>query len=346
MICEVETSIEREYPQKVLTLDRLRTAIVGVGSLGEAHARVLADQQDMHLAGVYDICEKRAAQVARRYNTKTYGSLSELVKDVTAVTVVVPTTAHYGVASYTLSKGLHTFVEKPITSTVEEADQLIKISETRKLVLQVGHIERFNSAFRSLEGLMVSPRFIESHRLASFDPRGTDVSVVHDLMIHDIDLIRCLVQSDLERIDATGVAVISDQVDIANARMLFANGCVANITASRISLKKMRKMRVFERDHYISMNFLTGDSEIYRLIDNSGTGEIRGLVPINLGNGETKYILRRKTSSGKTDSLKAELATFSDAIRGEGPPPVTGQDGREALRISLAVIEQINSNRS
>ena len=315
--------------------------------MGEAHARVLANLPNMHLAGVYDICERRANQVARRYNTKTYTSLAELVRDVTAVTVVVPTTAHHEVASYTLSKSLHTFVEKPITSTVEEADDLIKLSEARGRVLQVGHIERFNSAFRSLEGLTISPGFIESHRLASFDPRGTDVSVVHDLMIHDIDLIRCLVNSELERVDATGVAVISDQVDIANARMLFASGCVANVTASRISLKKMRKMRVFQRDHYISMDFLTGDSEIYRLIDNSGSGGSRGLnIPIKTADGQTKHILQQKTSAGKTEALKMELATFAEAIKGKHPPPVTGQDGREALRISLTVIDQINSNRN
>ncbi len=327
-------------------MDLIRTAVIGVGRLGEAHARVLADLPDVHLAGVYDIRNERAEEVARRYDTKAYHSLAEVVEDATAVTVVVPTTAHYEVGSFTLSQGLHTFVEKPITATVEEADRLIDLSESRERVLQVGHIERFNGAFRALEGLTVSPGFIESHRLASFDPRGTDVSVVHDLMIHDIDLIRCLVGSELERVDATGVAVISDQVDIANARMLFADGCVANVTASRISLKKMRKMRVFQRDHYISMDFLTGDSEIYRLIDETGPSGVRGLkIPINTGDGRTRHILRQKTSPDKTEPLKAELATFARAVRGEAPPPVTGRDGREALRISLAVVDQISNSR-
>lgn len=327
-------------------MEPLRTAVIGVGRLGEAHARVLADIPSVHLTGVYDIRGERSEQVARRYGTKAYGSLAELVGDVAAVTVVVPTTAHCEVASYTLSRGLHTFVEKPIAATVAEAEQLVELSEVHRSVLQVGHIERFNGAFRALEGTTVSPGFIESHRLASFDPRGTDVSVVHDLMIHDIDLIRCLVQSDLDRVDATGVAVISDQVDIANARMQFVGGCVANVTASRISLKQMRKMRVFQRDHYISMDFLAGESEIYRMVDEPGPGGTRGLkIPVNTGDGRPRHILRQKTAKDRTEPLKAELASFAGSVRDEHPPPVTGRDGLEALRISLAVIDQIDRSR-
>lgn len=300
----------------------------------------------IHLSGVYDIRSERAEEIAHRYRTRTYGGLSELAGDADAVTVVVPTTAHCEVASFTLSQGLHTFVEKPIAATVEEAKRLVDLSESRGLVLQVGHIERFNGAFRALEGTAVTPGFIESHRLASFDPRGTDVSVVHDLMIHDIDLIRCLVRSDLERVDATGVAVISDQVDIANARLQFADGCVANVTASRISLKQMRKMRVFQRDHYISMDFLKGESEIYRLVDEPGPGGIRGLkIPINTGDGRTRHILRQKTAKDRTEPLKAELASFADAVQSGSPPPVTGRDGLEALRVSLVVINQIDQDR-
>jgi len=327
-------------------LDQLRMAVIGVGRLGEAHARVVADLPGVHLAGVYDIRADRAGEIARRYGTKAYGSLAELAGDADAVTVVVPTTAHCEVAAYTLSRGLHTFVEKPIAATAEEAEGLVELSEVHQRVLQVGHIERFNGAFRALEGTALTPGFIESHRLASFDPRGTDVSVVHDLMIHDIDLIRCLVRSDLEQVDATGVAVISDQVDIANARMQFADGCVANVTASRISLKQMRKMRVFQRDHYISMDFLAGESEIYRLVDEPGPGGTRELkIPVNTGDGRTRHILRQKRAKDRTEPLKAELASFAAAVRGEHPPPVTGRDGLEALRISLAVIDQIDRGR-
>ena len=185
-------------------MDLLRTAVIGVGRLGEAHARVLAGMPGVQLSGVYDVNGKREEEVARRYGTTALGSLSRVAEEADAATVVVPTTAHCEVASFTLSRGMHTFVEKPITATVAEADRLIELSEARGLVLQVGHIERFNGAFRALEGMDISPGFIEAHRLASFDPRGTDVSVVHDLMIHDIDLILRLVGSDLETVDATG----------------------------------------------------------------------------------------------------------------------------------------------
>lgn len=326
-------------------MDLLRTAVIGVGRLGEAHARVLAGMPGVELSGVYDVREERAKEVARRYGTKAFDSLSRVAEEADAVTVVVPTTAHCEAASFVLSRGLHTFVEKPITATVAEADLLIELAEARGLVLQVGHIERFNGAFRALEGMEVSPGFIEAHRLASFDPRGTDVSVVHDLMIHDIDLILRLVKSDLETVDATGVAVISDQVDIANARLRFAGGCVANVTASRISLKKMRKMRIFQRDHYVSMDFLAGESEIYRLIDDPGQAGTRGLkIPVQTGDGRVRHITRRKTSKKRTEPLKSELASFVEAACGKAPPPVTGFDGREALRVSLAVIDQIEIN--
>ncbi len=328
-------------------MDPLRIAVIGVGRLGEAHARVLAEIPGVKLSGVYDVREDRAEEVARRYGTNALDSLSRVTEESDAATVVVPTTAHYEVASIVLSRGMHTFVEKPITATVEEADRLIELADAGDLVLQVGHIERFNGAFLALEGMDISPGFIEAHRLASFDPRGTDVSVVHDLMIHDIDLILRLVKSELESVDATGVAVISDQVDIANARMRFADGCVANVTASRISLKKMRKMRIFLRDHYVSMDFLAGDSEIYRLIDDPGQAGKRGLkIPVQTGDGRTRHITRQKTSKKRNEPLKSELASFVAAVRGEAPPPVTGFDGREALRVSLAVVDQIDiSNR-
>ncbi|MDE2727640.1 MAG: Gfo/Idh/MocA family oxidoreductase [Gemmatimonadota bacterium] len=326
-------------------MDDLRMAVIGVGRLGEAHARVLSGMPGVLLSGVYDIREERAEEVARRYDTTALGSLSRVVEEADAATVVVPTTAHCEVASFTLAEGLHTFVEKPIAATVAEADRLIDLSESRRLVLQVGHIERFNGAFRALEGMEIAPGFIEAHRLASFDPRGTDVSVVHDLMIHDIDLILRLVRSDLASVDATGVAVISDQVDIANARMRFADGCVANVTASRISLKKMRKLRIFQRDHYVSMDFLAGESEIYRLIDDPGQAGARGLkIPVNTGDGRVRHITRQKTSKDRREPLESELASFVAAVRGDAPAPVTGFDGREALRVSLAVIEQIETN--
>ena len=322
----------------------LHIAVIGVGRLGQAHARVWSELPDAELVGVYDTDPQRAQEVADRHGVRAWSDLDDVLPEVEAVSIVVPTTAHATVAAKTLSVGLHTFVEKPITATLEEADNLIALADARGLALQVGHIERFNGAVRALQGFALTPGFIESHRLASFDPRGTDVSVVHDLMIHDIDLIRHLVQSDITHVDATGVSVISDQIDIANARIQFASGCVANLTASRISLKKMRKMRLFQRDAYISMDFVEGRSEVYRLLAEDETPDPAGLViPVNTGNAAPRRILCASPSVPTREPLALELEAFVRAARGLAPPPVTGKDGREALRVSLEIIVRIEA---
>lgn len=324
----------------------LRIAVIGVGRLGQAHARLFAEMPDVVLAGVFDTDETQASEISKRHQIPVFSDMDTLFQTVEAVSLVVPTTAHYKVALKALSRGLHTFIEKPITTSIEEADELISLANTHQCVLQVGHIERFNGAVRSLEGMPILPGFIESHRLASFDPRGTDVSVVHDLMIHDIDLIRYLVQAEVKKVEATGVAVISDQIDIANARIQFTNGCVANITASRISLKKMRKMRLFQRDAYITLDFLEGTSEIYRLIDDDEAANVQGfMIPINTGDDRSRRILRQQPQVSNDESLALELRSFVQAVRSHSPPPVTGEDGREALRISLEIIHQIEQQR-
>ncbi|SVE13121.1 uncharacterized protein METZ01_LOCUS465975, partial [marine metagenome] len=247
----------------------------------------------------------RAREIANRHDTAVLPDLEAVCEAAEAVSVVVPTTGHFEVASYMLDSGLHTFIEKPITTTIEDADALIDLARAHGLTLQVGHIERFNGAMRALDGMALSPRFIESHRLASFDPRGTDVSVVHDLMIHDIDLIRHLTHSDIDKVDATGVAVISDQIDIANARIQFENGCVANVTASRISLKKMRKMRLFQRDAYIALDLLEGKSEIYRLLDGDEPVQPGHFaIPVNTGDGRSRKILREAPPADHRELLK------------------------------------------
>jgi len=322
--------------------DAIHIAVIGVGRLGQAHARVLAEMPDADLIGVYDRDPKLAREIADRHDTIVFPILETVCEAAEAVSVVVPTTAHFEVASYLLDRGLHTFIEKPITTTIEDADALINLARTNGLQLQVGHIERFNGAVRALDGMALSPGFIESHRLASFDPRGTDVSVVHDLMIHDIDLIRHLIRSDIAKVDATGVAVISDQIDIANARLQFENGCVANVTASRISLKKMRKMRLFQRDAYIALDFLEGKSEIYRLLDgDEPTLPGHFAIPVNTGDGRSRKILREAPPADHEEQLKLELSSFLRTVRGETPPAVTGEDGREALRVSLEIVSCI-----
>jgi predicted dehydrogenase len=326
-------------------MEPLRVAVIGVGRLGQAHARVLADMPDATLAGVYDVSPERAQEAAARHATRVLPDLDAVCDAAEAVSVVVPTTAHHAVASRTAAAGLHTFVEKPITVTFEEADDLVALARARGVVLQVGHIERFNGAVQGLKGMQIAPGFIESHRLATFDPRGTDVSVVHDLMIHDIDLIRYLVRSELTGVEATGVAVISDQIDIANARLQFAGGCVANVTASRISLKKMRKMRLFQRDAYIALDFLEGRSEIYRLLDAQEAVPPHGMViPVHTGMGPARRILCERPSVAPAEPLALELASFVAAARGVAPPPVTGEDGREALRVSLEIVEKIKTS--
>lgn len=328
-------------------MEALRVAVIGVGRLGQAHARVYAEMPGVTLAGVYDIDTARAQEVAERCSTSPLPHLDAACDAADAVSIVVPTTGHYEVAAQTLKHGLHTFIEKPITTSLQDADTLIDLARTRGVVLQVGHIERFNAAVRSLESMELSPGFIESHRLASFDPRGTDVSVVHDLMIHDIDLIRYLVRSDIDRVDATGVAVISDQIDIANARLQFQNGCVANVTASRISLKKMRKMRLFQRDAYITLDFLEGRSEIYHLIDGDAPLQGHGMtIPINTGDGRSRKILCEHSPASSEEPLALELEAFIRAARREAPPPVTGEDGREALRVSLEIVDKIREMTS
>jgi predicted dehydrogenase len=322
--------------------DTLDVAVVGVGRLGQAHARILSEMPGVRLVGVFDTDLDRAREVADANNTEVLQDLHAVCTQSEAVSVVVTTTGHYAVALQLLESGRHIFIEKPITTTLEDADQLIRIADLRNLTLQVGHIERFNGAVRSLEGMTLKPGFVESHRLASFDPRGTDVSVVHDLMIHDIDLIRHLVRSEITKIDATGVAVISDQIDIANARLQFDNGCVANVTASRISLKKMRKMRLFQRDAYIALDFLAGKSEVYRLLDGDAPVKPGSFaIPVNTGDGRSHKILREAPPAEDQEQLKLELESFIHAVKSGEAPPVTGQDGREALRVSLEIIDRI-----
>ena len=327
--------------------ESLSVAVVGVGRLGQAHARVLSELPEVCLAGVYDANEDRCREIAGRLSTQAFPDMEAVRASADAVTVVVPTTEHYTVALGLLDGGLHTFIEKPITDNLADADHLVARSAQKGLILQVGHIERFNGAVRALEGMALSPGFVESHRLASFDPRGTDVSVVHDLMIHDIDLIRHLVGSEITHIDATGVAVISDQIDIANARLQFESGCVANVTASRISLKKMRKMRLFQRDTYIALDFLEGKSEVYTLQDGDAPVAPGAFaIPVNTGDGRSHKILRHAPPADQEEQLKLEIKSFVNAVRNGHRPAVTGHDGREALRVSLEIIECIQKAAS
>jgi len=321
--------------------------VAGVGRLGQLHARLYREVEGANLIGIYDIDSTRAQALAAELSIRSFDSFEELLAATEAVNIVVPTVAHFELSKKALESNKHIFIEKPITTTVDQAGVLIVLANKHQRVLQVGHIERFNAALRALENFPLSPKFIESHRLASFDPRGTDVAVVLDLMIHDIDIILTLVKSPLTRIDANGVAVVSDEPDIANARLQFANGCVANVTASRISQQKMRKMRIFQRDAYVSIDFLQGLTEVFRLVLPE-EAMASGRFPVVLGKldqgAHQRHIIYEKLQAPEGNALKMELQSFVHAIRTNTPPPVTGEDGRRALEVATTITTVIKSN--
>jgi len=247
-------------------MGKLKVGVIGTGHLGKLHTKMFAEIENCELVGIYDSNSEQAKNVSEEYKVSAANSIEELLDKVDAVSIAAITSAHYEIAIKCFDKGIHVFVEKPITATIPQAEELVKISNDKKLNLQVGHIERFNPALVSMEKYMLEPKFIQTDRLAQFNPRGTDVAVVLDLMIHDIDIILSLVKSDVKDVQANGVAIVSDNLDIANARIQFENGAVANVTASRISQKKMRKMRIFQQDGYIALDFVTGVAELFRLM--------------------------------------------------------------------------------
>jgi len=305
-------------------MSALRTAVIGVGYLGNFHAQKYTAIPDVELVGVVDSDQGRAAEIAAALGTKPYGNHRDLIGLVDAVSVVVPTQFHHSVARDFLSAGVHVLIEKPITVTIAEADELIAIAEERKAVFQVGHLERFNPAMVALEEVLHEPLFIESVRIAPFKPRGTDVNVVLDLMIHDIEIIQHIVKSPVERVDAIGAPVFTGEEDIANARILFESGCVANVTASRISLKSERKMRIFQRNAYITLDFQNRKV----LVAQKGSGELFPGVP-NVKVDEREL--------GQADALRSEIESFIAAIRQGTPPQVSGRDGRMALETALKI---------
>jgi predicted dehydrogenase len=272
--------------------------------------------------------------------------MEDLLSSIDAVSIVATTSAHYELAKKSLESGKHVFIEKPITATIKEAEELVLLSDQKYLSLQVGHIERFNPALLSLEKYNLDPRFIETDRLAQFNPRGTDVAVVLDLMIHDIDIILSLVKSEVKKVYASGVAVVSGNIDIANARIEFENGAVANVTASRISQKKMRKMRIFQKDTYISLDFTTGLSEVYRLasIDEKLQEPFISFGEIGVGD-KKKLVVYEQPELKEVNALQYELQLFVDSIINKQKPVVTASDGLKALKVAEIIISEINKSQ-
>lgn len=322
----------------------IKAGIIGCGHLGKLHLKNIKEieqrNQLIKLEGLYDTDTEMLKNLSQESGVRYYERLDDMLKDVNAVFIVTPTTTHFQIAEKTISAGIHTFIEKPVTETVEEAAGLEKIKKAGTIV-QVGHIERFNPAILSVEKYTLAPLFIETHRLAQFNPRGTDVSVIKDLMIHDIDIILNLVKSDVKNIEANGVGVLTDTIDIANSRINFENGCVANITASRISLKKMRKMRIFQKNAYVSIDFLNNTSEVFRLSEDTESNIFS--VPVNL-NGRDYKIAYDKPVVDITNAMKYEEELFFNSIMHNQEPEVSLRDGKIALEIAAKIIEKIESN--
>lgn len=327
-------------------MQKVNIGVIGVGYLGSIHSRLLSKIPTANFVGVYDINEQRSKDIASQVGVKSFGTLDELLENVQAVVIATPTTTHREIAVYCLNKGIHTFIEKPITDSVEGAEEIIKISREKKLKVQVGHVERFNPALLSLSDYDIRPVFIEVHRLSQFKPRGTDVAVILDLMIHDIDIILNLVKSEIEEIKASGVAVISDSIDIANARIQFKNGCIANITASRISRKNERKMRIFQKGAYISIDFLRGIAEIFQLLDEDDeTVETTYLLGKIDEGAKRKKIVYKQHSAKEINPIEAELIAFIDSIISDKPTVVSAEDGKRSIEVAFQIISEIDKQQ-
>ena len=316
----------------------LKVGVIGAGHLGKIHLRLLQESSKYELVGFFDANRELATSVEKEFGYKSFKSEEELIASVEVIDVVTPTITHFGVAKKAITAGRHLFVEKPITSTYGEAEELIALAKHHKVKGQVGHVERFNPAFRAVADKIEKPMFIEAHRLAEFNPRGTDVPVVLDLMIHDIDVILSVVKSKVKSIHASGVSVISETPDIANARIQFENGCVANLTASRISLKNMRKARFFQRDAYISVDFLERKCEVVKMKDVPENPDDFAMILQN-AEGVKKQIYFDNPKIEEQNAILEELETFADAIRHNTTPVVTLEQGAEALRVANQVIE-------
>jgi predicted dehydrogenase len=311
-------------------MKKLRVAVIGVGYLGKFHVEKYASMEEVDLVGVVDTDTSQAEKIAAKYRTRTYPAYQDLFSLVDAVSIAVPTPYHFMVAKDFLENGIDVLIEKPITTTLEEADELIRFAESKGHIIQVGHLERFNPAVVALQDIVRRPMFIESHRLSFFKDRGTDVSVVLDLMIHDIDIILNFVRSDISEIRAAGIPVISEHVDIANARLEFESGCIANVTASRISTKNERKIRLFQKDAYVSVDFTSQEITVIRQDSEKNNGLIPGME-IN------------QLCFTKSDALEDELKSFVQSVVSRDTPAVTGRMGRDALKIALNIMDQIQS---
>ncbi|MFC5683386.1 Gfo/Idh/MocA family protein [Flavobacterium sp. MAHUQ-51] len=315
----------------------LKVGVLGAGHLGKIHLRLLQQSEKYELVGFYDENQEYAQKIAKEFGYTNFNTIAKLIHAVDVIDIVTPTLSHYKCARTAIKSGKHVFIEKPIANTIEEAEEIIALAKEYNVKGQVGHVERFNPAFIATKNMIESPMFIETHRLAEFNPRGTDVPVVLDLMIHDIDVILSVVKSKVKNISASGVSVISETPDIANARIEFENGCVANLTASRISMKNMRKTRFFQKDAYISVDFLEKKCEVVKMKD---APEVPGDFDMILQNAEgvKKQIYFSNPDVQQNNAILDELETFADAINNDTTPIVTLDQATDALRVAHQII--------
>ncbi len=318
----------------------LKVGVLGAGHLGKIHLRLLNQSKKYELVGFYDAFDENAKKVATEFGYKKFDSIADLIAAVDVVDIVTPTMQHFDCAKQVIEAGKHLFIEKPISNTVEEAEEIIALATKHNVKGQVGHVERFNPAFTAVKDQIKNPMFIETHRLAEFNPRGTDVPVVLDLMIHDIDAILSVVKSKVKSVHASGVSVLSQSPDIANARIEFENGCVANVTSSRISMKNMRKSRFFQKDAYISVDYLDKICEVVKMKEAPAVPGDFDMILQN-AEGEKKQIYFDNPNVQANNAILDELESFADAINNNTTPIVTLEDGTEALRVAYMIIKSM-----
>lgn len=323
---------------------KLKVGVLGAGHLGKIHMKCIRELPEVYeLVGFFDPDIQKAKEAAAQFELMPFHSIDSLIDSVDVVDIVTPTLYHYDCAVAAIKKFRHIFIEKPVTTTLEEAKGLIKLAGEAGIKAQVGHVERYNPAFTAARGHLNHPKFIETHRLAQFNPRGTDVSVVLDLMIHDIDIVLAVTKANVRKVSASGVSVLSDTPDIANARLELDNGCVANLTASRISLKAMRKSRFFQKDAYISVDFLAKEAEIVRMREVEGEADPFSLT-IDLGEKGKKEILFDKPQVEANNAIKDELNAFALSIINDTPPEIPLEHGTKALEVALIILEKMRQS--
>ena len=320
----------------------LKVGVFGAGHLGKFHLNNWKEIKEVELVGFYDPNDETAEAIKNQYNIKRFDTPEALLDEIEAADIVAPTTYHFELCEMAIRRGKHVFVEKPLVNTIAEGKEIVKMAREANVKVQVGHVERFNPAFTAVKDLRLKPMFIEVHRLAQFDARGTEVSVILDLMIHDIDIILNIVQSDVRHISASGVAVLTDTPDIANVRIEFYNGCVANLTSSRISMKKMRKMRLFQKDAYIGIDFLDKKAEIIRLKEEDDTASFSFDIQTPHG---TKTIAVASPAIVPTNAIMDELLSFVDSVVNNKPVVVSEIDGYAAMEVAHQILDKISQTK-